>query len=401
MVLWHRHIQWALAYFFIIALLGVSLRLFSVMDVPITYRYVVHAHSHIALLGWVYTALTTLLYFLFLRNKSITRIYKIFFWATQATILGMLLIFPFTGYALLSITFSTLFLFASYFFTHLFLKHSTKTERKLPSHLLLRTALWYMVLSSLGPWALGGIMATAGTDSPWYRNAIYFYLHFQYNGWFLVALCGLFFRMMENFGIRLSATSFKRFYVLLQVGVVLTFFISILWMKPHPIVYLLAGMGALLQIAAFSIVLGKVLYERYHLAIKLPATTKLFLKFAGITLGVKLIAQVMVVFPAPAEVISGTIDFVISYLHWVFLGFVTTGLFAFLYHYGLVSVTKRMFWMYIMTFMATEVLIFYRGASAAFNLPSLPFYAELLTVASMLLALVIGWVFVRNLVQTP
>lgn len=401
MIWLQRHIKIALAYFFIIALLGVSLRVFSVIDVPIHYRHIVHAHSHLALLGWVYTALTSLLYFLYLRNKSITKFYKVLFWSTQATIVGMLFTFPFTGYALFSITFSTLFLIASYLFTYLFLKYSSKTERKLPSHLLFRTALWYMVLSSIGPWALGGIMATEGTGSSWYRNAIYFYLHFQYNGWFLVALCGLFFRMLEQLGVRLSPRNFNWFYSLLQVGVILTFFISILWMEPHPIVYILAGVGGILQMVAFSILFGKVLYERFTLSVKLPATTKMFFKFAGFCLSVKLIAQFMGVFPAPAKIISGNIDFVISYLHWVFLGFVTAGLLAFLYHYRLATITKSAFRFYVVAFFLTEILIFYRGATSVFNLAPLPYLAEWLSLASLLLLMAVGWVFIENWVKSP
>ena len=125
-----KHLKIALGYFLIIAFLGVLLRLFYIVDVPINYRFIVHSHSHVALLGWLYTALTSLIYYVYLRDKPITKKYKILFWSTQITIIGMMISFPFAGYALFSILFSTLFLFGSYFFTFLFLKY-TSEEHKL------------------------------------------------------------------------------------------------------------------------------------------------------------------------------------------------------------------------------------------------------------------------------
>ena len=185
------NIKIALGYFLVIALLGVLLRFFQIANISINYKYIVHSHSHIALLGWIYTGLTTLIYKLYLVDKPIDKKYKLLFWSTQVTIIGMLVTFPFIGYAMLSIVFSTLFLIVSYWFVYLFLKHTSTEQKKTNSYKLIRAALWFMVLSSIGPWTLGVIMNTLGSSSSWYRNAIYFYLHFQYNGWFIIALFGI------------------------------------------------------------------------------------------------------------------------------------------------------------------------------------------------------------------
>ena len=74
-----KHLQIALGYFLIIAFLGVLLRLFFIIDVPFDYRFIVHSHSHVALLGWLYTALTSLIYYVYLRDKPIIKKYKIIF----------------------------------------------------------------------------------------------------------------------------------------------------------------------------------------------------------------------------------------------------------------------------------------------------------------------------------
>ena len=130
----------ALSYFFTIAILGVILRLFSVMNISMDYRFLVHAHSHTALLGWVYTALMILIYKLYLNSRVIEKKYIRLFWCTQGTIIGMLVTFPFTGYALLSIVFSTLFLILSYVFAFFVFKHTPIEYKQTNSYKCIRVA---------------------------------------------------------------------------------------------------------------------------------------------------------------------------------------------------------------------------------------------------------------------
>ena len=174
MVKLKAHTNIALGYFFLVGLLGVFLRFFFVIPIPANFRYVVHAHSHVALLGWVYIGLTTLIYKMYFSEAGFGKTYRRIFWFTQFTIIGMLVTFPFTGYALFSISFSTLFLFASYFLAWFILKKTPPNYKTTFSFKFIKASLWYMVFSSIGPWALGGIMATLGSGSIWYKMAIYF-----------------------------------------------------------------------------------------------------------------------------------------------------------------------------------------------------------------------------------
>ena len=251
MIAIRKHIILALGYFFLVALLGVVLRLFSFADVPAIFRFLVHTHSHVALLGWVYVGLTSLIYVLFLKDAGIAKVYRKIFWFTQFTILGMLLSFPFQGYALFSIIFSTLFLIASYFFAWMVFTKTPVKFRSRFSYKCIRTSLVYMIISSIGPWALGAIMSTLGSTSIWYKLAIYFYLHFQYNGWFVLALCGMLFFIAENNKLGISRRDFKSFFIYINIAIVLTFFLSVLWTQPNTIFYNLAGIGAVVQLFAF------------------------------------------------------------------------------------------------------------------------------------------------------
>ncbi len=250
------HVKIALLYLLIVAVLGTSLRLFVVVDIPATYRFLVHTHSHIALLGWVYLALTTLLYKLFLEKENVAKTYRRIYGFTQFSLLGMLLSFPFQGYALFSIVFSTLFLIASYFFAWLFWTKTAGETRELLSYKLIKSALVFMVVSSVGPWSLGIIMNTLGSLSIWYKLSIYFYLHFQYNGWFIVSLLGLMFCFLEQKNIKISINH-RSFLWLLNSSVVLTFALSVLWTKPATLLYIIAFIGAVLQL----FIVFKVIYK--------------------------------------------------------------------------------------------------------------------------------------------
>jgi hypothetical protein len=390
------HIQIAIGYFLIIAAIGLVLRMYQIIDIPADYRFVVHTHSHVALLGWIYTALTTLIYLLFLADKPIFKRYKLIFWCTQITIAGMMLSFPFTGYAMFSILFSTLFLLVSYWFTYFFLKNVTAEQKQTHSFKLVRMALFYMIISSFGPWALGGIMTTLGSSSPWYRNAIYFFLHFQYNGWFIVALCGYVFMVLEKNNIVISRKKFQAFFGLLNTGVVLTFFLSILWMKPHPVFYLLAGIGALLQLLAFGSLFLKL--NTIWPSLKKACTKKiqLLLIITAVLLTIKLIAQCMGAIPLVAQIVSSNIDLVISYLHWTFLGVVSLALLGFLNHFKIIYLSKEVYLLYLTGFLLTEALITYKGMIVWLGGSLLNSYYQLLILASGILVTAIAVLLIQQ-----
>src|SRR5690606_29658736 len=169
-----RHTNIALLYFFIVGLLGLFLRFFFVTPLEANFRYVVHAHSHIALLGWVYIGLSTLIYKMYFPGENKGKRYLQIFIFTQITLIGMLFTFPIQGYALFSIIFSTLFLFASYFFAWFVFRNIPLHFKNTYSYKLIRSALWFMVISSIGPWAISVVMVTLGSTSIWYKLSIYF-----------------------------------------------------------------------------------------------------------------------------------------------------------------------------------------------------------------------------------
>lgn len=386
-----------MGYFFIVATMGLLLRFFFVTPVPLNYKFILHAHSHTALLGWIYLGLTTLVYKLFLSEAQKPKLYKHIFIFTNICIVGMLVTFPIQGYALFSIIFSTLFLFASYWFSWFAIKYIPKKFRNRFSWKLIKTALLYLVLSSIGPWAIGGVMATLGPESIWYKTSIYFYLHFQYNGWFILALLGFVFYFFEEKGIIFNPQRLKSFFLLLNFGVLFTVFLSVLWFVPPTVFYVLGLIGAVAQVLAF--------YELYFLLKEhLPILKKSFsnrafflLKIAGSLMVVKLLMQTFSAFPYFANLAFQLKDFVIGYLHLVFLGIVITTLLAFLEHFKLIQLPKSFAPIFLIAFITTELLIFYKAIAFWIGLPFFQDYYILLTILSGLFPIAVGIIFFKNI----
>jgi len=382
-----NHTKLALGYFLLAAILGVVLRSFHSFEILVNYKYIVHTHSHIALLGWVYLALTTLLYKLYLVNLDLDRKYHKIFWFTQVTLVGMLLTFPFMGYALFSIIFSTLFLFASYWFAWFFLKNTPAILKKTNSYKCVRVALWYLMLSSLGPWALGAIMNTLGAESAWYRFAIYFYLHFLYNGWMIIALVGILFYVFEKNQINISHKFFGRFFWSMNLGVILSIFLSTLFANPSIILNFLGGIGAVLQLTAFVILIKFIAGLKVEMNTVFSSFQKGLLMTITVLLAVKMILQLTTAFPYFANLATTILNFTIGYLHWTFLGVVSIGLFLFLDYFKLIQISKKAYLLYFLGFALSEVLIFYKGVTAWQDLGLFDGYFEVLVAVSFIIPL--------------
>ncbi len=300
-----------LIFLFIAATAGLLLRLILTGSFLYNYKYLIHTHSHIALLGWLYNAaLIVLQYLVFKRDdRQINGI----FWVSQLTFLGMLFSFPFEGYGFFSITFSTLYLFCSYYLVYLLFKYS----KGLNSVIAARFIQWgsvYLVLSSIGPFALGAIMANDLKDTFWYKLSIYWFLHFLYNGFFVFIVFAYLINKFNN--IKNQSLIFW----LINISVIPLYALSILWLQPSNFFYLLAFLGASLQIISFYILLkSKELFQ-----IKANNLSYILFLMALVAYGLKLVFQLGASFESVQVFLNNTVSFsIIGFLHLVMLGFFT------------------------------------------------------------------------------
>ncbi len=366
-------------------------------DIPTEYRYVVHAHSHIALLGWVYLGFSSIIAYAYVDKIQIKKHYHKIFWATQICLLGMLVSFPIQGYALFSIIFSTLFLIVSYVFFGFILRHTQPQLKSKKSFILIKHSLFYMVISSIGPWALGGIMTTLGNTSIWYKLAIYFYLHFQYNAWFVLAALGLLVFLLEQSKFDINDSAFKIFIPLIHIGIIGSFFLSCLWANSHWFLYLLSNLGSLaLWISLYYFwVAVKVPWRDF--VSKLSNKDKFLLQFLIFVFLSKLVLQTLSGIHYFTEIAASSLDAVIGYLHWFFLGFVSVFILFLASYLRWIKLSNFSLSLYLLAFILTEFFIFYRAGLAVFQWPFINYLNLGLALGSFLFVVAISTILIENL----
>ncbi|MGE3727147.1 MAG: hypothetical protein AB7I41_16435 [Candidatus Sericytochromatia bacterium] len=395
----------ALVFFVCVQVLGLLLRWQFVQVLPgFNYKFFLHAHSHVALLGWVHASLMVALMRAFLpAGQAQAKRWHGLFWAAQVLVLGMLFSFPVQGYAAVSITFSTLFLFVSYAQAGHLLR-ATQDDTSL-SRRLLWACLWLMMLSSLGPWSLGPIMALKLNQSPVYFLAIYFYLHFQYNGWFVFALLALLLRWLEARGIDTAGPLPRRAVWLLLGSSLPAYALSALWTQPPLWVWVVAGAAALAQLGALALFWrwGWVLRQtgsQVFSSIPILPEVKLLLALAWGCFNLKLLLQALTAWPFFAQLAYQQRSLVIFYLHLVLLGVVTCALLAYLWQERGLQFnrsTRGGLGLFLLGFALSETLILLQGLAAWWGLGafvSLPlpiFLSSLLILAGWLLIALGQW----------
>ncbi|MGV3503584.1 MAG: hypothetical protein ACO1O1_07740 [Adhaeribacter sp.] len=381
----------------VIALLGLFLRWFMVAPPEgFNYKNLLHAHSHVALLGWLYAAFFVALVSTYLPPQIAGgKPYRRLFWLSQAAVLGMLGSFPVQGYGLYSIAFSTAHLLLSYWFIYRFLADVRRVgevrQQHPPSFRFVQAALFFLALSSLGPWSLGPVMASGGSGSPLYFNAIYFYLHFQYNGWFSFAALGLLFRVLEGQALPFSRARAKIIFHLFFWSCLPAFLLSVLWIKPPAAVYYLAGAAALGQVLATALLLHLLLRHRKSLLALFTGWSRLLAGFSLLALVLKTGMQLATALPYMADLAYSVRNFIIGYLHLVLIGFISFFLLAYFIRQGDLDASRKTSrWglgIFLAGFLLTEGLLFLQGFLFWQNLGLLPAYFQVLFWLSTLLPL--------------
>ena len=389
-----KDIQWAFLYFIITILLGLSLRVSYIADVFFNIRHVTHSHSHIGLLGWIYTILSSLICQYFLRETD-RKPYFILFLCTQFCILGMLFSFPFGGYFLYSIIFSSLFIICTYWFSIFFLKRSKKynfirfsisksvdVENDKPLSLkFVHWGIYFLILSSIGIWLLPVAIVKAGKGSDWYNSALYFFLHFQYNGWFLAVLFGLLVGEIEHKSL-LNSKRLKGALYNFVIGTIGSVTLSWVGFFNEPILYIIGNISGFLLLAS--------IFELYRAYMQLEKPAFLMQMFLLLCM-LKTIFMFLGSFPWIAEVVLPNREFVISYLHFTFLGVIGFGVLHFLeknlhIHFPYWSLS-----LYTTAFVGSEILIAYKGIAIFCELFVPDNYYLLLIVFSSLFFIAVGY----------
>lgn len=383
--------------FFIAAFMGVILRYGFVTSISFNFKYLIHAHSHIAMLGWVYLMLYSFIvdWFIPIKNKRFTYL----FWLTQLAVIGMMLSFPLQGYAIVSISFSTLHILCSYYFIQLVWKN--QQNNSLPEKWLLKAALLFMFLSTIGIWCLGPAVAIAGKESVFYHLAIQFFLHFQFNGWFLLAVLALLFKYLSTLSVAINEKHFSYFFNLLILSTFLTFALPISWYVNHFLFFWINALGILMQLMAL-VILVKIIRPYFYLLWKTSTRTiKKIIFFTSSCVVLKILLQTTSLFPEIAANSFHIKQLVIGFIHLTMLGVISGFLLWFFLQRNEFSKKNNLVtWginFFLLGFLGTEFLLFVQGGMYYFQMNEISNYNLLLLSFSVFLLVGISLLFMRIL----
>lgn len=383
-------VHFSYLFFASVAATGVWMRFFPFAPgTSLSYLNVLHAHSHFALLGWAFLGCFVVFLHIHWDHLRHKRQAILAAWALTVISLVMLAAFLYQGYGPLSIAASTLHIFVEYWIA--FFIYRSVRRNPVSSGIgarFIHGSLFALVLSSLGPYSLAYISARGLKETPWYDMAIYFYLHFQYNGWLLLFLTGMFIFLLRRKRIPLDEGKLRIGFWMYFVALFPGYFHSILWADPGTIVETLAVVAGMAQFFAVILLLWSFKESWGHLRRSCPGLITAGLFLALTTLFIKSALELGLLVPVLADLIYDTRSIVIGYLHLTLLGFVSLFI---LVQYGMAQIWKTdkltLYGMsiFIAGFLLNEIFLFLQGLAEWIRAPQIPWSLEGLFLASLML----------------
>ena len=306
----------------IVVCMGVLMRYKIGFEFPyFEQRNILHAHSHFAFSGWITQALLvfiTQLYEPFLTEKQRRKL-CVLLWLNNILSYCMLISFFIQGYGMFSIAFSSASILLIFAFALLFYKNSDSFPESLQSLKWINAGLLFAIISSIGTAVLAYTMTHKITNQFVYLSSVYFYLHFQYNGWFFFACMGLFVAFANKMNIEIKKE--KTIFILFFSACLPAYFLSTLWANIPNWLYVLVLLAAISQMYAWILLLknmwGKLKNNQ------LPKIVYFLICYLAIALSIKFMLQLGSTVPSISKLAFGFRPIVIAYLHLVLLAIIS------------------------------------------------------------------------------
>lgn len=378
--------------FLIAAAMGLVLRYGMIGEIPFNYQFLVHGHSHVALLGWLYLSIYIFIIKLAVRY-DINWFYQLF-WLTQLSVIGMMISFPLQGYAVFSIIFSTLHILCSYAFVFKIWKHLAKLNSV--SKLLLKWSLTFMLISTLGVWFLGYVMKVYGATSPIYDISIQWFLHFQFNGWFVFVVLGLVSLIIPHNNL----DNIKNYVSILAVSVILSVSLPIFWFTEVKFLYWINVVSVPIQFISMFFILKFLLLKSIKLNTSLYF--KIFISIGLSSLFLKIFFQLATIHPLIATAGYNYRNLLIGFIHLLMLGAISSiiiSLIIFTFKIEKSHLFKTSILLFIAGIISTEVLMASQGFTNIVG-ESIKYYFHFMFFGSLILFLGITGMtiyFIKNI----
>jgi hypothetical protein len=362
----------------VVALLGFLMRYKIGFEFPLLdQKNTQEAHYHFAFYGWIsHTLMVLMTECLAKRNVDFkSHRYNFVFTANLVASYGMLFGFLFFGHGMVSECFSVVAILISYCFTVMFVKDLKRYDVNPISAKWFRAALFFNFLSTLGIFFLFYMIVTGNILQNEYLATTYYFLHFQYNGWFFFACMGLFVHFINGAGaVQLNI------YRLFAFSCIPAYFLSVLWIGLPVWLYVIVAVSALAQV--YGLVLCGLSLRKSH-AVQItsqPFILRYVLLFVGVALCIKLLLQLGSTIPAVSKLAFGFRPVVIAYLHLVLLAVISLFLLFYIFANRAFPRTGRVMralLVFSIGVLLNEVVLAVQGI-AAFTYTVIPYVNEML-----------------------
>ena len=384
--------------FLIVALLGVTMRYKILYSMPfLDQKHLQEAHSHFAFYGWI----TNVIYVLILNymhkiNAQIDlKKYEKLIVVNLIASFTMLGAFLYGGYFWASIAGSTVALLCSFVFFFFFFRDAKKIQDS--SKLWFLAGLFFAVISSVGVFNLGYMMMSKTATQDLYLASEYYYLHFQYNGFFIFSCIGFLLFSMKQAGSGISEKQNKLIFWLLFIGCVIGYGLSVLWMKMPVSIFAVIVVATIMQTIGAVLLFVFIKKNWTNLVLKWSSMHRFVLLYAGFAFAVKIALQLGSTIPALNQFAFGFRNVVIAYLHLVLLMCIATFLVNQILATHYFTITNKLlmgFKLLLLGIFLNELIL---GLMGVFSIKyiSIPFANEMLLGVSVLMFASIFWIFLH------
>lgn len=386
-----------------VAVLGLLMRYKIGFEFPfLDQKNLQHSHYNFAFTGWISHTLMVLM-IVFLSNRvtaastSFLKKYNYVLLANLICAYIILISFIIEGYGFISILFSTLSVVVAIVFAILFFRDLKQVPKEDLAKNWFKAALFFNVISSFGNFSLAYMMVNKHILQTEYLISTYYYLHFQYNGWFFFACMGLLIGLLQ---LKTSENSFySRFFYLFFIACIPAYFLSTLWLDLPLWIYILTVLSAVIQVYAWFKFLAIVVKTKSEIIKNYPVFLRNILLFSGFALTIKLLLQLGSTIPVVSQLAFGFRPIVIAYLHLILLAVISLFLLFYIFESKLIPISKGIktgLTTFAIGVFLNEIILAVQGI-ASFSYTRIPFVNELLFGAAIVLVAGIGVTVVFSL----
>lgn len=358
-------------------------------------KHLQHSHSHFAFSGWIsHTIMVLMIGFLEFRIKNLdTRFlkkYNLILIANLICAYGMLVFFIIQGYGLLSIIFSTASIVVACVFAYFYYQDLKAIPKEDLSKNWFKAALFFNVISSFGTFVLAYMMVTKNIHQDEYLASIFYYLHFQYNGWFFFACMGLLFSFLN---LKTNENPFyKNVFKLFFISCIPAYFLSTLWWDLPLWIYCITVLAAFVQVYTWFRFLFIIVKSKRDFLHQFQPFLRYLLLFVAFSLSLKFLLQLVSTIPSISQLAFGFRPIVIAYLHLVLLAIFSLFLLFYIFAKTLILLQKNIKFG-VITFsigvLINEIILAIQGISSL-SYAIIPFVNVLLFGAAIVLVSGIG-----------